>query len=40
MDRGTECTLIKFTDSTNLSGAVDTLEGRGTIQRYLDRLEG
>lgn len=33
---GIECTLIKFLDKTKMNG---TVEGRGTIQMDLSRLE-
>ncbi|GAB0186493.1 hypothetical protein GRJ2_001114600 [Grus japonensis] len=39
MDSGMECILNKFTDTTKLCGAVDTLKGTNAIQRDLDRLE-
>ncbi|PKU37609.1 reverse hypothetical protein [Limosa lapponica baueri] len=39
MDGGTECTLSKFANTIKLCGVVDMLEGRGAIQKDLDRLE-
>jgi len=39
MDSGIACNLCKSVDDTKLSSAVDTLEGRDTIQRDLHRLE-
>ena len=39
MGSGTEGPLSKLANNTKLCGAVDTLEGRGAIQRDLDRLE-
>ena len=39
MDSEIECTLSKLAEDTKLSGKVDTLERRNTIQRDLDRLE-
>ncbi|PKU43183.1 rna-directed dna polymerase from mobile element jockey-like [Limosa lapponica baueri] len=38
-DNGIECTLHKFVDDTQLSGAVHMPEGQATIQRNLDKLE-
>ena len=39
LDDGIKCTLMKFANDTKLSGEVDTLEGRATLQEDLDRLE-
>ena len=39
MDSGVKCTLSKFADNTKLSGTAAMLEGRGAIQRDLDRLD-
>jgi len=39
MDSGIESTFSKFIVDTKLCGVADRLEGRGAIQRDLDRLE-
>jgi len=39
VDCGIECNLSKSADNTELSGAVDTLQGRDAIHRGLHRLE-
>jgi len=39
MGSGIECIPCKFADNTKLCGAVAMVEGRGAIQRDLDRLE-
>lgn len=36
---GTKCSLSKFMGGTKLSGAAVTPEGRGGIQRDLDKLQ-
>ncbi|GAB0178838.1 P protein [Grus japonensis] len=39
LDDGIKCTVMKFADDTKLSEEVDTLEGRATLKKDLDRLE-
>jgi len=39
LDDGIKYTLIKFGNDTKLSGEVNTLVGRATLQEDLDRLE-
>lgn len=38
-DSGIECTFSNFADNIKLCYAVDTPEGWGAIQKYLDKLE-
>jgi len=38
IDDGIKRSLNKFDDDPKLSGTVDTIEGRNTIQKDLDRL--
>ena len=39
LDTAMDCTLSKFANGTKLGGAMDSLEGRESLQRALDRLE-
>lgn len=39
LDDGTECAINKFVHDTKLGEAANTVKGRATIQRNLDRLE-
>ena len=39
LDCGIECTVSKFADDIKLTGVVNIIEGRDTIEGDLDRLE-
>ncbi|PKU49303.1 rna-directed dna polymerase from mobile element jockey-like [Limosa lapponica baueri] len=39
LDDGIKCTLMKLANDTKLSGEMDTLEGRDSLQEDLDRVE-
>lgn len=38
LDDGMKCTLMTAADDTKLSGELDTLEGRATLQECLQRM--